>query len=661
MTREMKSIRNCPAALGLAMLAPFAHAESFETFPAAPFTSLDSSVGKWTAAEGHSRIQAGHAKSGANSLRLSGEGERTATLALATPAEKGSTLSFHAERWTSRDPFSFRIEARDKGEWTEIYNGDTVIKTGDFLTAVKLALPTGTRELRFRSTAPAEAGVMIDDVNLHQPGPARVTLVETVQPVVPAFIREDFNPVLGFRVVVEGSEGELKFEGLELGFGGTTRMEDIAKFQICKGDANPGRNPGEVLAEGNRASEKISLTTKQTLAPGEHWFWISPILKDDASLDGRLDASLFRLKIGGKVHEPAIPSPEGTQRIGYAVRLPGDDKSKSYRIPGLARSKAGSLLAVYDIRYDHAGDLPANIDVGLSRSTDGGQSWDPMRVAIDMGDDPKHGHDGVGDPAILVDPKTGRIFIAALWSHGNRAWNGSGPGMTPEETGQLVIVHSDDDGKSWSKPVNITGQVKDPSWRLLLNGPGAGIALKDGTLVFAAQYRAGDGEPHQGKPYSTLIASKDGGETWSIGSGVKIDTTEAQVAELSDGSIMINCRDNRGGSRTIATTKDLGKTWELHPTDRKALREPVCMGSLLAWDKALWFSNPDSTSSRNMMTLKRSSDDGMTWPEKDHRLYDVRGGFGYSCLAPVDDKHLGVIYEGQGEMYFLKFPATEWK
>src|SRR5690606_288948 len=100
-----------------------------------------------------------------------------------------------------------------------------------------------------------------------------------------------------------------------------------------------------------------------------------------------------------------------------------------------------------------------------------------------------------------------------------------------------------------------------------------------------------------GKPYSTLIASQDGGETWSIGSGVKIDTTEAQVAELADGSVMINCRDNRGGFRTIAVTKDLGETWTLHPTDRKALREPVCMASLLAWPVGtLWFSNPDSNS-----------------------------------------------------------------
>ncbi|WP_367874101.1 exo-alpha-sialidase [Luteolibacter sp. Populi] len=478
--------------------------------------------------------------------------------------------------------------------------------------------------------------------------PAKMIAVETVQPVCPVFIREKFNPVLGFKITVTGSEGDAVLSGLEIGFGGTTRMADIAKFEVRPGTANPAAAPGEVIAEGSRAAERISLKAKHRMAPGEHWFWISAVLTEEASLDHRIDAGLFSATAGDKL-EPQVVSPPGAQRIGYAVRLPGDDRSKSYRIPGLVRSKAGTLVAVYDIRYDHSGDLPANIDVGVSRSTDRGQSWEPMRVAIDMGDDPKHGHDGVGDPAILCDPKTGRLWLAALWSHGNRGWNGSGPGMTPEETGQLVLAHSDDDGKSWSKPVNLTAQMKDPAWRLFFNGPGAGIAMKDGTLVFAAQYRAADG-----KPWSTLISSKDGGSSWQVGSGVKSDTTEAQVAELADGGVMINCRDNRGGSRTVAVTRDLGKTWELHASDRKALREPVCMASLLEWKGALWFSNPDTSKGREMMTLKRSDDQGLSWPVEKQWLYDSRAGFGYSCLAPVDEEKVGVIYEGKGTMYFLR-------
>jgi sialidase-1 len=645
----------------LLLTAAGASAGSFESEPAGPFSRLETAVGRWSAEEGHARIQAGHGRSGKQSLRIAGEGERSVVLELANAAENGSVLAFHAERWTRRGPFQFRIDAKRGGSWQEIHDADKEVKVGGFHTEIRLPLAAGTREVRFRVTAPADAGILLDDVMVHRPGPARATSVDTAQPLCPAFIRKEFNPVLGFRVTVEGSEGSTALEAIELGFGGTTRMEDIGSFRIIAGQSDPSAGPGAVIAEENGISEKITLSLKHDLAAGEHWFWISPILKSTASIDGRIDASVFRVKVGGKVLEPAQPSPEGSQRIGYAVRLPGDDKSKSYRIPGLAQTRAGTLVAVYDIRYRHAGDLPADIDVGVSRSTDGGQSWGPMIVAMDMGNDPKHSYDGVGDPSILVDPENGRIWIAALWSHGNRAWNGSGPGMTPEETGQFMLAYSDDDGKTWSKPINVTSQMKDHAWRLFFNGPGAGIALADGTLVFPAQYRAADG-----KPWSTLIYSKDRGETWQVGTGVKSDTTEAQTVQLADGSIMINCRDNRGGSRTVAVTKDLGKTWELHPTDRSALREPVCMASLLRWNHPqhgdlLFFSNPDTTRGRHSMTVKVSRDQGMTWPDSAARLYDSRACYGYSCLAEAGPDHVGVLYEGKDSMLYLRFPLDEWK
>lgn len=662
-TSDWRILRLMRSSIRLSLLAAALshslYAGSFESAPEGRFTELITSVGTWSAAEGHASVQGGHAKTGNRSLRVSGEGERIATLKLAAPAEKGSLLSFHAERWTARAPFRFVIDARGEGDWSEVRDaGDVAV--GGFKTEVRIPLPEGTRELRFRCEAPAEAGVLLDDFSLLRPGPARAVLVDTVQPVCPAFIREDFNPVLGFRVVVDGSEGKVRFEGIEASLDGTTHPRDVERLRVFAGSADPSAAPGEVIAETSRLGGKFTLTVKRELEAGEHWFWLSPELRDNASMDGRIDASVFRVKVGGKTLEPATPSPEGSQRIGYAVRVPGDDGSKSYRIPGMARTKAGSLLAVYDVRYHHAGDLPADIDVGVSRSTDGGRSWEPMRVAMDMGRDPKHHYDGVGDPAILVDPRSGRVWVAALWSHGNRAWNGSGPGMTPEETGQFMLAYSDDDGKTWSKPINITEQVKDPAWRLCFNGPGAGIVLKDGTLVFAAQFR-----DEGGKPWSTLVASVDEGRTWTIGSGVKSDTTEAQVAQLADGSIMINCRDNRGGSRTVAATRDLGKTWELHPTDRQALRESVCMASLLAWEHPerghlLWFSNPDTTRGRHSMTVKLSTDQGMTWPEENHLLYDSRHGYGYSCLAPVDAEHIGVLYEGRDTMYFLRFPLGEW-
>jgi sialidase-1 len=650
---------SCALFLAGVPMAGRAALESFETAEVGPFTRLDSAVGEWTAAEGHVAVHGGNARSGARTLRLHGAGEVAVELKLREPAVAGMAMVFHAERWTARAPFMFRVDAWQDGSWKEIHQGDDSIKVGGYHARVELSLPAAVTRLRFRCTAPAEGGVLMDDFTLPRPGPAEIVKVEAQRPVVPVLVRETFNPLFGLRVVVDGRQGTVPLESLELILEGTDRLQDLQDIQIMRGSSQPSERPKEVVAESRRVEPRMVLSTREKLAAGEHWFWVSARMKSDADPAGKVQAVVARVKAGGRIVEvPAAAG--GPQRVGYAVRMPGDDGSVSYRIPGLARSKAGTLVAVYDIRYRHAGDLPADIDVGVSRSTDGGRSWGPMIVAMDTGRDPKFAYDGVGDPAILSDPNTGRLWLAALWSHGNRAWNGSGPGLSPEETGQFLLAWSDDDGLSWSKPLNITRETKDPAWRLFFNGPGAGIVLTDGTLVFPAQYRAADGIP-----WSTMISSTDGGKTWKVGTGVKSDTTEAQVVQLADGSIMINCRDNRGGARTVAVTTDLGQTWRLHPTDRSALPESVCMASLLAWEhpvhgRFLVFSNPATRSGRHSMTLKISKDEGMTWPEEHHLLYDSRNGYGYSCLAPVDDGHVGVLYEGRDTMYFLRVPLSEW-
>ena len=81
------------------------------------------------------------------------------------------------------------------------------------------------------------------------------------------------------------------------------------------------------------------------------------------------------------------------------IRKPGDDGSKAYRIPGLVTKTNGTLLSVFDIRYYGSGDLPENIDVGLMRSTDNGESWSSMRRILDFGkSEPNSRGNGVGDP-----------------------------------------------------------------------------------------------------------------------------------------------------------------------------------------------------------------------------------------------------------------------
>ncbi|WP_245189378.1 sialidase family protein [Lunatimonas salinarum] len=385
----------------------------------------------------------------------------------------------------------------------------------------------------------------------------------------------------------------------------------------------------------------------------------------DASLLGKIQVKVDFLEWGG---EKAVPSAADTMsewRLAKALRHHGDDGVHSFRIPGLTTTKRGTLLAVYDMRWERSNDLQGHVDVGLSRSTDGGETWEPMKTIIDMGEwgGLPQDQNGVGDPAILVDEQTGTIWVVALWMHGKpaeAAWNSSQPGIKPEETGQLVMVKSEDDGITWSEPVNLTSSLKDPSWHLFLAGPGAGITLRDGTLVFAGQYKDADKVPH-----STIIYSKDHGNTWHMGKGARSHTTEAQVVELHDGAIMLNMRDDRGGSRAVMVSKDLGETWEEHVSHRSALVEPICMASIIANPYAqdspiFFFSNPNTTDGRYNITIKSSFDEGKTWPETNQLLLDEGVGWGYTCLTVIDEDHLGILYESsQANMTFQVVPINE--
>lgn len=361
--------------------------------------------------------------------------------------------------------------------------------------------------------------------------------------------------------------------------------------------------------------------------------------------------------------DPSTTASEDARVFRKVLRRQGDDGVHTFRIPGLATSKRGTLLAVFDLRHKGAGDLPGDIDVGLLRSTDAGETWGPLQRVMDFdANEPGSHGNGVGDPAILVDEETGTIFIAALWSKGQRAWAGSGPGMTPEETGQLVIAKSTDDGATWSVPVSITPQVKDPAWRLCFNGPGNGIQLRDGTLVFAAQFKGADNVPH-----ACFIASTDSGATWKISPPaipVNPPTSEAQIAELPDGALLLSMRDEaRSGQRAWARWewKDnvLSGKWS---EPWSAVPDPTCMASLLRHPHGeLLFSNPNSARQRVAMTIRASTDSGRIWNAG--RLLDPRPS-AYSCMTVLRDGRVGILYEtgdtgSTQTLTFARFPL-EW-
>lgn len=427
------------------------------------------------------------------------------------------------------------------------------------------------------------------------------------------------------------------------------------------------------LATLSNFSETSIISLTHQLEPGLHHFLLSATLKSSAPIGEKCMiqplqlVSLHGARFPIKEHktDPFVPS-SSTKRIAEGLRLPGQDQVHTYRIPGLTTTQQGTLIAVYDVRYKNSGDLPGDIDVGMSRSKDGGQTWEPMRIIMDMG--APHQNNGVGDPAILFDPVTNTIWVAALWSKGNRSIAGSQPGLSPDTTGQLVLVSSSDDGNTWSEPISITNQVKNPAWHLYFNGPGNGIAMENGTLVFASQYWDETTSPSRvGTPFSSIIYSSDHGKTWKSGIGAKRNTTEAQVVETSPGTLMLNMRDNRGRFRSISTTTNMGSQWQEHPTSYQALVDPVCQASILKANivekgrnrEVIFFSNVASDRARINMTIKASLNRGEEWLEKNQLLVDTRPSYGYSALTKIDDHHLGLLYESIGGLYFIKIPVKE--
>lgn len=517
---------------------------------------------------------------------------------------------------------------------------------------------------------------------------------EIDSPTLPVLTGKKYNPVQKIRLIRDSTgfnREEYILEKVTLSLEGTTDISDIDKVMLFRAGENDKLETDHPVGEVQPTATKITFSNNFTVTEDTTILWVSVTLKKSIDLSHKIKIRCEEIVTDrGKLK--ILPHDAKELRAGVTLRQHGQDGVHTSRIPGLATSKKGTLLAIYDARYESARDLQGDMDIGLHRSLDGGHTWEPMQVVLDMnewGGLPEK-YNGVSDACILVDEKSGDIYVAGLWMHGlldretgkwvegltadSTRWihqwqaKGSQPGFGVKETSQFLLTKSSDDGLTWGKPVNLT-HLKKEEWWLFAPAPGHGITLSDGTLVLPTQ-----GRDSEGKPFSNITWSKDGGETWSTSNPAATNTTECMAVELNDGSIMLNMRDNRNrgndtvNGRTIATTADLGTTWNEHPTSRKALIEPTCMASIhrhhyreKGEEKSLLlFVNPASTSKRNNITLKVSCDDGNSWPEEKQILLDELSGRGYSCITSVDEETIGILYESsQSDMVFQTIKLKE--
>lgn len=324
----------------------------------------------------------------------------------------------------------------------------------------------------------------------------------------------------------------------------------------------------------------------------------------------------------------------------------GQEGYHTFRIPAIVRAGNGDLLAFAEGRRFSRSDT-GDIDLILRRSGDQGRTWGPLQIVAD------HSDDTVGNPVPIVDARTGRVLLLTTRNDGADTQHEI-QGGTSNDTRTVWIQHSDDHGATWSVSREITGQVKDSSWRWYATGPGHGIQLqrgdRAGRLIAPVTY-SGPSVSAAG-----VIYSDDGGVTWQLGGVVRAPThgarpSESSALELTDGQIYLNSRNRspRQPGRAEAYSDDAGATF-MNVGEAEELIDPVVQGStvrLSATDRGdavdrLLFSNPADLERRIKMTVRSSFDETQTWSRG--RLVHA-GPSAYSDLVRIDPNQGGLLYE----------------
>ena len=330
----------------------------------------------------------------------------------------------------------------------------------------------------------------------------------------------------------------------------------------------------------------------------------------------------------------AAPAPVGMQQT--KIFLSGEGGYHTYRIPALPVTAKGTMLAFCEGRKNSKDDA-GDIDLLLRRSFDGGHTWGPVQTVVDDGEKT------CGNPCPILDRNTGRIVLLMNENGRDETEGKILRGLVTPQT--VWVLSSEDDGATWSAPVEISEQVRKPGWRWYATGPCHGIQLKDGRLVAPCDYAVG---PEPEDIHSHVIFSDDGGAHWQLGGVLDGRTDESTVVELADGSLYINMRSWRGKHcRAYAISRDRGVTWS-PVADDEALVEPRCQGSVLRFSteadggrNRLLFSNPASERRENM-TVRLSYDEGRSWPVA-KSLWS--GPSAYSDLAVTGNGKIACFFE----------------
>lgn len=343
----------------------------------------------------------------------------------------------------------------------------------------------------------------------------------------------------------------------------------------------------------------------------------------------------------------------------------GDLDYQRFHIPGIVVTAKGKVLAWCEARKRDGRDWD-DIDILLRRSTDHGLTWSAPKKIVEV-DGPKQ-----KNPFALqlshTDPNTvtynNPVLIAGR--------DGTVHMLFCLEYMRCFYQLSEDDGLSWSKPVEITaafeGFREAYDWKVLATGPNHSIQLRNGRLVAPVWLSTGTGGNAHRPSVTATIYSDDDGATWQAGDIAIPDTdtfinpNETVAVQLADGTVMLNARSESKAHRRLIVTSPDGATGWSEPRFQEELLEPICMGGLVRYEhdgkSLLLFSNPDNleggrggepapgkSRARKNVTVHLSRDEGKTWPVK--RSIEP-GWSAYSDIAVAQDGTILCFY-GRGE------------
>lgn len=381
-------------------------------------------------------------------------------------------------------------------------------------------------------------------------------------------------------------------------------------------------------------------------------------LADSGAEEGRADGAVESdagseepVEVPLDPHEPTSVHDKAGTRTQTVLFKPGVDEFNiayhSFRIPSIITTREGTLLAFAEGRQCGPQDA-GNINLVFKRSTDHGKTWSKLGEVIGAG------AGTWGNPTAVADMETGKIFLFMSWNDEDKSQTGGGnhpcTGEPFSQVGvgdrRVYLSVSEDDGKTWSAPENLTATLQPPNTTWDAIGPGVGIQTiidHPGRLIVPAIKRN--------------IFSDDHGETWQYEEfGGR--TSEGTIVELSDGTQMRNDRAvgsawNEAKRRWV--TQGTIEGGFPKPVPHDGLIDPRVEGSALRYTAnphRLLFLNPASTTNRCKMRVRISYDDGKTWPisRKIHpTLSDdatCSGGYGgYSSMTKTFDQHVAILSE----------------